>query len=110
MRTARVLWPALALLGTATAALPDGVTPARETELIRIVRHDCGSCHGLTLNGGLGPPLAAAALAGKPADFLKYTILYGRPGTPMPPWRGLLTEADAAWIAARLAKGFPDAR
>jgi cytochrome c55X len=52
----------------------------------------------------------AAALGDKPAAYLKYTILYGRPGTPMPPWRAFLTEADAEWIAARLREGFPDAR
>jgi cytochrome c55X len=110
MRATRVFWPALALLGAATSAFPDSVAPAREAELIRFVRQDCGSCHGITLKGGLGPPLVAGALGGKPVEYLKYTILYGRPGTPMPPWRAFLTEADAEWIAARLLKGFPDAR
>lgn len=110
MRATRFFWPALALLGAATPAFPDGVAPAREAELVRLVRQDCGSCHGLTLKGGLGPPLVAGALGGKPAEFLKVTILYGRPGTPMPPWRAFLTEADAEWIAARLLQGFPDAR
>ena len=94
-------------LGT---ALADELAPARQADLVRLVRQDCGSCHGLTLKGGLGPPLVAAALGDKPAAFLKYTILYGRPGTPMPSWRAFLTEADAEWIAARLREGFPDAR
>ncbi len=94
-------------LGTARA---DEIAPARQAELSRLVRQDCGSCHGMRLNGGLGPPLVAAALGNKPQEFLKYTILYGRPGTPMPPWRAFLTEADAEWIAARLLEGFPDAR
>lgn len=110
MRTRCFLGPALALLGATTSAFSDDIAPVRQTELIRLVRQDCGSCHGLKLTGGLGPPLAAAALAGKPAEFLKYTILYGRSGTPMPPWRAFLTEADAQWIATRLLEGFPDAR
>jgi len=110
MRRASVLWPGLALACALAPAYADGVAPAREAELVRLVRQDCGSCHGLTLKGGLGPPLAAAALGDKPAAYLKYTILYGRPGTPMPPWRAYLTEADAEWIAARLLEGFPDAR
>jgi cytochrome c55X len=36
------------------------------------------------------------------------TILYGRPGTAMPPWRGLLNEAEAQWIAEQLLLGFPE--
>jgi cytochrome c55X len=95
-------------LGTVLA--DDELAPARRAELTRLVRQDCGACHGGTLKGGLGPPLVAAALGDKSAAYLKYTILYGRPGTPMPPWRAFLTEADAEWIAARLLEGFPDAR
>jgi len=105
----------VALAGVALAcvlgtALADELAPARQADLVRLVRQDCGSCHGLTLKGGLGPPLVAAAIGDKPADSLKHTILYGRPGTPMPPWRAFLTETDAEWIVARLREGFPDAR
>ena len=59
--------------------------------------------------GGLGPALTQQALKGKPAATLISTILHGRPGTPMPPWKGLLSEAEAAWIVDGLQKGFPDA-
>ncbi len=104
------MWPGLVLACALAPAFADGVAPAREAELIRFVRQDCGSCHGITLKGGLGPPLVAGSLGGKPAEYLKYTILNGRPGTPMPPWRAFLTEADAEWIATRLLEGFPDAR
>ena len=86
------------------------LAPERQAELARLVRQDCGSCHGRTLKGGLGPPLVAAALEAKPAESLKYTILYGRRGTAMPGWRPFLTEAEAEWIVARLIEGFPDAR
>ena len=34
-------------------------------------------------------------------------ILLGRPGTAMPPWQGILNEADADWILAQLLAGFP---
>ena len=102
--------PGLALACLVGTAPADELAPARQVDLVRLVRQDCGSCHGLTLKGGLGPPLVAAALGDKPAAYLKYTILYGLPGTPMPPWRAYLTEADAEWIAARLLEGFPDAR
>ena len=80
---------------------------ARRSELINLVRQDCGSCHGLTLKGGLGPALLPQALQDKPADSLKATILQGRPGTAMPPWQRFMTEAEAEWIVTNLQKGFP---
>ena len=93
--------------GTGAAAAPQ---PQRQLELIRFVRHDCGSCHGLTLAGGLGPALSAQALQHKPVPYLKTVILDGRHGTAMPGWSPFLSEAEAAWIAERLLAGFPDAR
>jgi cytochrome c55X len=80
-----------------------------DARLARLVRHDCGSCHGLRLTGGLGPALTSAALQGKPAAYLQAVILSGRAGTAMPPWSPFLTQAEAAWIAERLLEGFPDA-
>ena len=85
-------------------------TPERAIQLARMVRQDCGSCHGMTLRGGLGPPLLPAALAGKPADYLKHVILKGSGGTAMPGWSPLLSEADAGWITEHLLSGVPDAR
>ena len=72
-----------------------------------MVRQDCGSCHGMRLTGGLGPALTREALAGKPLDAMAATIFHGRPGTPMPGWRALLSETEARWIAAQLMAGFP---
>ena len=95
---------ALAAGGAASGPPPD------EARLIRLVRHDCGSCHGLTLKGGLGPALTQSALAGKPADYVREMILHGRNGTAMPPWAAFLSHAEAEWIAQRLLTGFPDAR
>ena len=100
-------WPfLLALLAgdPAVAQVPDG---AREAQLVRMVRQDCGSCHGMTLAGGLGPALTREALADKPLDSLAATIYHGRPGTPMPPWRSMLSTGEARWIAERLLAGFP---
>ena len=96
----------LALLagGPAVAQVPDG---AREAQLVRMVRQDCGSCHGMTLAGGLGPALTREALADKPLDSIAATIYHGRPGTPMPPWRSMLSADEARWIAERLLAGFP---
>jgi cytochrome c55X len=92
---------ALAALLAAPAAA-EGVDPARAAELEHLVRQDCGSCHGLTLAGGLGGDIRAEALRGRPAEDIAGIVLDGLPGTAMPPWRPLLSEADALWIARHL--------
>jgi cytochrome c55X len=92
------------LAGPAFAA-PDA---ARQDQLEHMVRQDCGSCHGMTLKGGLGSPLLPEALAGKDDGFLTATILDGRPGTAMPPWRGLLSDQDVRWIVDYLKEGRRD--
>jgi len=91
-------------VSAAPAAEPDG---ARQRALVHLVRQDCGSCHGMTLKGGLGVALLPEDLKDKDVEGLAAIILDGIPNTPMPPWRGLLTEADARWIADQLKKGFP---
>lgn len=109
MRPALLL-AALAGLPVALVAKADLATPGaqRQAQLVRIVRQDCGSCHGMRLTGGLGPALTREALAELPLSAIEATIFHGRPGTPMPAWRTMLTEAEARWIAAQLAAGFPD--
>ena len=98
----------LMLCGVAQAASAQAVPEARQHELVRMVRQDCGSCHGMRLTGGLGPALTPQALADRPVDAVAATIFHGRPGTPMPGWRPMLTEAEADWIASQLAAGFPE--
>ena len=97
---------ALVVLPLAAAADP---TPKRQGELIHLLRHDCGSCHGLTLKGGLGPPLLPGALEGLTPEGLAAIILDGVPGRPMPPWRGLLPESEVVWLVGRLQQGIDDA-
>jgi cytochrome c55X len=102
-------WLALVALMAGTAAHAEPAPDlSRRDALVRMVRQDCGSCHGMRLTGGLGPPLTPAALAGKPLSSMAATIHAGRPGTPMPGWRAMLSADEAAWIAERLADGFPE--
>ncbi|MFD3191499.1 c-type cytochrome [Sedimentitalea sp. HM32M-2] len=92
----------LAIGGTALAgetATIDG------TALERLVLQDCGSCHGLTLKGGLGPDIRPEALAHYDRAGLAAVILDGIPGTPMPPWRPLLTQAEVDWMVTYLLSG-----
>ena len=77
----------------------------RQEALRNMLLQDCGSCHGMTLQGGLGLPLTAEALAGKPREFLFNTIRDGRPGTPMPPWKGLLDDEEIDYLVDLLTKG-----
>lgn len=97
----------LLLLATPASAAEQstGLDPVRAAELERLVVQDCGSCHGLTLKGGLGPDIRPKALAGRPPEDLAHIVLDGVPGTPMPPWRPLLSEVEANWIAQYLLKG-----
>lgn len=88
----------------APASAPDAL---RQHAILRMLRQDCGSCHGLHLTGGLGPALTREALAGKPVEALAATIFHGRAGTPMPPWRGFVDEAESRWLAAQLLAGLP---
>ncbi len=73
--------------------------------LQRLVHQDCGSCHGLQLKGGLGPDLRAETISHYDIDGLAYVILEGIEGTAMPPWRPLISETEALWIAEYLLKG-----
>lgn len=88
-----------AALGVAASG---GISPEHAARLEHLVRQDCGACHGMRLKGGLGPAIDGDALAGRdPADIAR-VILDGVPGTPMPPWRPLMTEEEARWIAEYL--------
>jgi cytochrome c55X len=103
----------LLLLSSLVVTLPASVGPAlaldeaRQRELTHLVRQDCGSCHGMTLKGGLGGPLLPSALADLDSAGIASIILEGVSGKPMPPWRGQLSEEEATWIAKKLKEGFP---
>ncbi len=104
-------WLSLLVGSTALLASAQPVSepdPARAATLVRMVRQDCGSCHGMRLTGGLGPALTPAALVDFPLENLTAVIFHGRPGTPMPPWKAMLSEPEARWIAQRLVQGFPE--
>jgi len=82
-----------------------GVSPERQTELFYFMKHDCGSCHGLTRKGGLGSSLLPEALAGRSDEELTDIIMDGVPDTPMPPWRSLFNRQEAGWMVRALKEG-----
>lgn len=81
------------------------LTDEKKAALVHMVKQDCGSCHGMTLKGGLGPALLQENLKDKPILFIQNTILHGRPGTAMPPWKTIITPEEAAWISQQLQQG-----
>jgi len=92
------------LLGNAALAQPPVAVPAPALPLGSgedLFSRNCGGCHGYDLDGGSGPSLFADTLLSKRTDaMLLYTIQNGRPGTRMPPWKALLTDAQIGAIIA----------
>ena len=95
----------LAMVSTAAMMAAPLALAQDANRLEHIIIQDCGSCHGLTLKGGLGLPLTEQALADAEPEAIASIILDGVPGTAMPPWRPLLTEDEARWMANYLKKG-----
>jgi len=92
---------AAALAGSTAAQ----ISPQRQAEIIHLLKHDCGSCHGMRLTGGGGPALKPERFRHWSTEQLAVTIIHGRPGTPMPPWRPFLTIDEAHWLAGQLKQG-----
>jgi cytochrome c55X len=98
----------ISLLVTQTAIAEIAISkikPARQNELLYFIKHDCGSCHGMTLKGGLGPALLPETLSAKPKSYLAATIMEGRLNTAMPPWKSMLSYDEAFWITEQLQNG-----
>jgi cytochrome c55X len=89
----------LMLANTSSAAEPSA---DRQQAIVKLLKNDCGACHGLTLKGGLGPSLLPQAISNKSDDLLLQTIQQGRPGTPMPPWRDFLSKDETLWLIKKL--------
>jgi len=99
----------LLLLGLAwllpQAALAEAGSPTSPVDperLETLLYQDCGSCHGMTLRGGLGPALPQDRMQALSPEALTHIIRHGIPGTAMPGWQALLSEEEARWIAEHL--------
>ncbi len=104
-------WFLLILLwGLSASPAPAAISDARQSELLDLLRQDCGSCHGMTLKGGLGPALTPERIQKKSPQMLVETILQGRPGTPMPPWSKFMTREEARWLVDSLYRGIEHAQ
>ncbi|WP_449222412.1 cytochrome D1 domain-containing protein [Sulfidibacter corallicola] len=77
-------------------------------ELTELLRQDCGSCHGLTMKGGLGPALLPDRMARYGKASLVAIMRNGVAHTAMPAWRDELSVAEAEFLAERLIAGLPE--
>lgn len=87
------------------AGFADVPSQERQQALMHLLKQDCGSCHGMTMKGGLGPSLLPADLADKPDYILVNTIKYGRETLAMPAWDQILTTSEIEWLVAQLKEG-----
>ncbi|WP_377706694.1 c-type cytochrome [Paracoccus fontiphilus] len=94
----------VASVAASTALAAADINPQRQAQLEHMVIQDCGSCHGLTMKGGLGSAITPDDLASRDQQDLATIILDGIPGTAMPPWRPLISDAEALWIADYLKR------
>lgn len=95
----------LSLVAWLLVATATELSPQRRDELHNLLLQDCGSCHGMTMKGGLGPALTPEALQNKDREMLIVTVLEGRHGTPMPPWSTMLSRPEVEWLVDQLYEG-----
>ena len=81
------------LAGTALQAAPDGAM---------IYADQCAACHGAGRLGGTGPALLPESLGRLTGEKLTALIAAGRPMTQMPAFKGTLSPADIAAVAAHV--------
>lgn len=103
----RLMLPILLALLPLAAGAESPLSAEREEELETLLYQDCGSCHGMTLRGGLGPALPKSRMNAFSRDGLAALILHGVEGTAMPGWEGQLTEQEARWLADHLQNDNP---
>ncbi|MCP5325185.1 MAG: cytochrome c [Oceanospirillaceae bacterium] len=91
-----------------TAAVSSGayaLDDQQQSALRHLLLQDCGSCHGMTLKGGLGPALLPERMREMGLENIKAVIKYGRPGTAMPPWQALLQDDEIDYLSQTLLQG-----
>ncbi len=85
------------LLCLPAIAAPDGA---------KLYAQNCAACHGEKGDGGIGIPLSLPSFhASVDNDYLKQTILRGRPGRVMPSF-GFLNDDEVTAIVAHMRAGY----
>lgn len=96
------------LNSASTTPLNNFISTERKSDLMHLLKQDCGSCHGMTMKGGLGPALLPENLSDKPDYVLVNTIKYGRETLAMPAWGNLLNTVEIEWLVTQLKEGIQE--
>jgi nitrite reductase (NO-forming)/hydroxylamine reductase len=83
------------LFGT-VAAVAVMATGACAFDADAVFERECQGCHGPKHQGGVGSDIRPAVVKPKNAQMLAETILNGRPGTAMPPFKEIFSKNEAA--------------
>lgn len=84
------------------------IDASRQKSILHLVKQDCGSCHGMTLKGGLGPSLTKERIVNLPDQYLFSVIKKGIPDSPMPPWQPFLSDEEIHWVIIQLRQGLSE--
>jgi aldose sugar dehydrogenase len=81
---------------SSTAPAPSwGTSPAQALAAFsKLYAANCAGCHGENLEGGRGPALTPALLSELSDDKIHATIENGVPASGMPPFKGVLSDAE----------------
>ena len=70
----------------------------------KVYELECQGCHGPMHQGGVGSDIRPEKLKDKTSMFLADTILEGRSGTAMPPFKGSISKQEASQMVDYLQK------
>lgn len=89
--------------GPARVVIPPGTVVGDPSRGAAVFEANCKRCHGTRYDRGeavhLGNPML---LASATDGFLRYAIVHGRPGTPMPSFQGVLSPREIDDVVALL--------
>jgi len=88
----------------AAIAIAGSFTCASAFDTEKIFEQECQGCHGPMHQGGVGSDIRPDKVKDKNSMFLANTILDGRAGTAMPPFKGTISKQEASLMVDYLQK------
>lgn len=91
-------------LAIASVAIAGSFTAASAFDPDKVYEQECQGCHGPMHQGGVGSDIRPDKIKDKTSMFLAETILEGRAGTAMPPFKGTISKNEASQMVDYLQK------